>query len=418
MTIRRRRPFTNLWYKVYSHIVRQGHYLSGLPFSITNESCSLSIPPGSDTHFKSYMAWFTFYNLIYVLNYIYILLWGTEHDFKNHTFCIVHTFFHLVVWCMMLTALVKSHQMSLVINNIIDFMGRFNGMSYFIAIHFPKKFILCIHNHLSARWRPKFYPNMEKRHRYLSRIAATFVPISILIPTITTIHFILYPGSNIYVLLKWMPVWLRNYPLTITLYGCLWLWMQMAFWTAIIFYVVLVWSYFTVTFPLVCNELVRGRRSYNTNTRLRSANNVVLEYRKLEVLHLNVMDIVGWAILPEQALIADAIMFCNYALIRIGHQLDAVTITVLIIYGMVLTIVWVTILEFAGSFHKRANTLITSFKYGHGPNKKNRLLMDKFRKSCRPLGFRSGGGFCIKRLTGLQFMQGIVVGTMRVALTT
>jgi hypothetical protein len=130
------------------------------------------------------------------------------------------------------------------------------------------------------------------------------------------------------------------------------------------------------------------------------------------------MDIVGWAILPEQALIADAIMFCNYALITIGHQLDAVTITVLIIYGMVLTIVWVTILEFAGSFHKRANTLIKSFKYGHGSNKKNRLLMDKFRKSCRPLGFRSGGGFCIKRLTGLKFMQGIVVGTMRVALTT
>jgi hypothetical protein len=136
MTIRRR-PFTNLWYKVYSHIVRQGHYLSGLPFSITNDSCSLSIPPGSDRRFKLYMVWFTFYNLIYVLNYIYILLWGTEVDFKNQTFCMFHTFVNLVVWCMMLTALVKSHQMGLVINNIIDFMGRFNGMSYFIAIHFP-----------------------------------------------------------------------------------------------------------------------------------------------------------------------------------------------------------------------------------------------------------------------------------------
>jgi hypothetical protein len=261
---------------------------------------------------------------------------------------------------------------------------------------------------------------MDKIHCYLSRIAAALVPLSILSSTLNTILFILYPESNIYLLLTWMPAWLRNHSVTIALYGCLWLWMQMAFWTAIIFVLVLILSYFVVTFPLVCHELVRGRRSYNTNSRLRFTNNLTLEYRKLEVLHLNGMDVMGWVILPEQALMADAIMFCNYALITVGHELDVVTTTVLVIFAVVLMTAWVTILEACGIFHKQSETLIESFKYGHGHwwNRKERLYMDKFRKSCRPLGFRSGGGFCIKRLTGVKFIQGIVVGTLRIFLST
>jgi hypothetical protein len=128
------------------------------------------------------------------------------------------------------------------------------------------------------------------------------------------------------------------------------------------------------------------------------------------------MDVVGWVILPEQALIADSIMFCNYTLITGGKELGGVTTTVLIIFAVALMTVWVTILEACGMFHKQAETLVESFKYGHRWSRKDRLYMDKFRKSCRPLGFRSVGGFCIKRLTGVKFIKGIVVGTLRVAL--
>jgi hypothetical protein len=133
---------------------------------------------------------------------------------------------------------------------------------------------------------------------------------------------------------------------------------------------------------------------------------------------LNAIDVVGWIILPEQALTADAIMFSNYTLITGGQELGGVTTTILVIFAMILTTIWVTILEAFGTFHKQSETLIESFKYGygHGWNRKEKLYMDKFRKSCRPLGFRSGGGFCIKRLTGVKFVQGIVVGTLRVAL--
>jgi hypothetical protein len=132
MAIPRRRPFANLWYKVYRQIVRKGHYLSGLPFSITNDTCLLSIPPGSDRRFKLYMAWFTLYNLLNVLNYIYILLWGSEDDFKNQAMSVCYTFVFLCIWCMTLTTFVKSHQGVSLINSVIEFAGTFNGMSYFL----------------------------------------------------------------------------------------------------------------------------------------------------------------------------------------------------------------------------------------------------------------------------------------------
>jgi hypothetical protein len=132
MAIARRRPFTNLWYKVYRQIVKKGHYLSGLPYSITKDTCLLSIPPGSDRRFKFLMVYFTFYNLIYVLNYIYVIIWGTEDDFKIQAFCICLTFVVLVVLCLMLTIFAKSHQMGLMINSVIEFAGTFNGMIYFL----------------------------------------------------------------------------------------------------------------------------------------------------------------------------------------------------------------------------------------------------------------------------------------------
>jgi hypothetical protein len=259
---------------------------------------------------------------------------------------------------------------------------------------------------------------MDKVHCYLSIIAAALVTVSILSIIFVTLHFILYPESNIYLHFNWMPAWLKNHWFTIALYGFLWMRMQMAFWTEILLVFVLILSYLVVNYPLVSHELVRGRAGYSTNSRLRLPNNLILEYRKFEVLHLNVMDVIGWVILPEQALIADAIMFNNYTLITGGQELGVVTTTVLVIFAGILMTVWVTILEACGIFHKQAETLVESFKRGHwSDKKKDRLYMDKFRKSCRPLGFRSVGGFCIKRLTGVKFIKGIIVGTLKVAIT-
>jgi hypothetical protein len=94
-----KKPLPNLWYKVYGQIVRQGHFLSGHPMSFVNDL--ISIPSGRDRRFKLYMVWFTFYNILYVINYIPIFVWGTEDDFKTYAFYICHTLVHLCVWVLL-----------------------------------------------------------------------------------------------------------------------------------------------------------------------------------------------------------------------------------------------------------------------------------------------------------------------------
>jgi hypothetical protein len=247
---------------------------------------------------------------------------------------------------------------------------------------------------------------------------AALVPVSILAPMILTMHFILYPNSNVYLLLSWMPVWLRSHWATIVLYGSLWFWIQLAFWSAIVLFLFLLATYALFLLPLVYTELVKGRRSYTTSSSLRLAKNITLEYRKIEVLHLNANETFGWLVIPEEAFVADSIMFCIYALMTIGKALDGATAAVLIIFAGGLMFIMFTVLEASGMFHNQATELLESWKYGNWSTKRERLLMDKFRKSCKPLGVRSGSVYCIKRLTGLKFVQGIIVGTLRILLST
>jgi hypothetical protein len=247
---------------------------------------------------------------------------------------------------------------------------------------------------------------------------AALVPLSIMIPMTLTMHYIVYPDSNVYLLLSWMPIWLRSHWATIVLYGSLWLWTQLAFWAALVLFFIIITTYALFYLPLVHTELVKGRRGYTTSSSLRLGKNITLEYRKIEVLHLNGNEAFGWLVIPEQALIADSIIFCNYALITIGKALDSATAAVLVIFAAVLMLVMFSALEGSGIFHNQAIELLESWKYGNWSTNRERLLMGKFRKSCKPLGLRSGGVYCVKRLTGLKFVHGIIVGTLRILLAS
>jgi hypothetical protein len=127
-----KRPFPNLLYKVYGQIVRQGHFLSGHPMSIDNDL--ISIPTGSDRRFKLYMVWFTFYNLLYVINCIPILLWGTEDDFKTYAFYICHTLVHLCMWVLLCMILVKRYEVCAVANAFVRIATEFNGKRFLVKV--------------------------------------------------------------------------------------------------------------------------------------------------------------------------------------------------------------------------------------------------------------------------------------------
>jgi hypothetical protein len=69
-----------------------------------------------------------------------------------------------------------------------------------------------------------------------------------------------------------------------------------------------------------------------------------------------------------------------------------------------------------GMFHKRGQELLECWRLARWSSKRDRIWVDRFVKSCRPLGMRSKEHFCVKRLSGLTFVHVIVVGTLSLVL--
>jgi hypothetical protein len=98
------------------------------------------------------------------------------------------------------------------------------------------------------------------------------------------------------------------------------------------------------------------------------------------------------------------------------QELDGLTAAVFMFVALALTISWVGFLEAFGMFHNRGKELLESWRLAKWSSKMDRIWVQKFVKSCRPLAMRSKEHFCVKRLSSLNFLQGIVVGTLSLVL--
>jgi hypothetical protein len=280
----------------------------------------------------------------------------------------------------------------------------------------PVKLIYILFQINLDQWKPQHDVEKDKMHWYLSWFSVASVACAIQTAIFATIHYIFFPDSNLYLLVRLMPEMIRNHWMTYIVHGCLWLWQLLALFAHLTFCFIVAVSYGVVIIPLVYTELVKGKKCYSTKCILRSTKYLIFEYRKLEILHSNVNESMGLSIIPLHALTENSILFCNYALFTMWVLFDGVTRALLIIFVVGLLVIWGSFLEGAGIFHMQAKALLESWRTGNW-SKKDRLMMDKFRMSCRPLGIRSGNCFCVKRLSSLIFVQQIVVGTLRLFLT-
>jgi hypothetical protein len=96
-------------------------------------------------------------------------------------------------------------------------------------------------------------------------------------------------------------------------------------------------------------------------------------------------------------------------------ELDGVTVFVFTFIALTSTVAWGAFLEGFGMYHKRGQELLESWKFASWSSKRDRLWVEKFVKSCKPLGMRSKL-FCVERLSSLNFVQRIVEGTLSLVL--
>jgi hypothetical protein len=257
---------------------------------------------------------------------------------------------------------------------------------------------------------PNFDPEKSLIHIYLGRMAFLLISFSICGACVVKHHYFESPHDKIYPI-TFLPSH-AFHKLTYITYGIVSLYFDISVWLSITFIALVALMYCTIITRLLFTEFVARRSRYLFSNRLRTVENLVLEYRAMEVLHLNMNELIGVAIIPIQATIGQSTLFCNFLLASRWSHLDPMTKCILVTWVGSLLFLWVIGLEVAGRLNAQSLKVLGSWHFW-GWSKRDKKLVLKFKKSCRSIGIRAGRYYCIKRSSVLCFIRGIVEGTFR-----
>ena len=178
----------------------------------------------------------------------------------------------------------------------------------------------------------------------------------------------------------------------------------------------LIAAYFSVFLKIFPREFKPNQKQYNTINALRCPNNLPVQYRSLEVLHKNALEIAAPCIIPIQVIFTNLCLFCNFTLITQWNKMNTVTKAVLLLWTCAVLVAWITGLQFGGWMRLKSIQVLRSW-YFYEWSKADMKYMRRFQRSCKPLAIRVGKMYCIKRNSVLTFLRGIVRGTFRALLT-
>lgn len=175
--------------------------------------------------------------------------------------------------------------------------------------------------------------------------------------------------------------------------------------------------YGLIAVPFMVKELRMDKKTYISKCQLRTPSNLILVYRSSQILQTQMLNIVEYIIVPSQAIVTNVILFSSVMLIKQGYRMSMASKGMLGSWGIICTIGWTVVLMIWGYMHWYGKKLLDSWKYHQWPTKRDRALMSKFRKSCKPLRMQFGRTYVIRRLSVLKFLRSISRGIFRALLT-
>lgn len=187
-------------------------------------------------------------------------------------------------------------------------------------------------------------------------------------------------------------------------------------WHALVFFVLAFTLYITPMISMIFKDLLPREKNYRMRAWLRTYPVLLNEYTRLELMHNVFNQLVAPGIIPFQSIVTQISLFCSCTLILSWNRLDIVTRIILILWEIGIIFLQSMILELGGRLHSQSKKVLKEWKYLNWRPLSKRIL-NKFRKSRRPIALRAGQYHSIKRLSILKFYKGLIRGTFRAILS-
>jgi len=273
--------------------------------------------------------------------------------------------------------------------------------------------------YLLVYWKDSFRPEKSLRTKLLEMFCCIGILMNFKCPWLVAAHYFMYPKFPAYIF-SILPEFCFNF-YTYIIFG-----LYYVFALHIVFGNLVILANFLcckmlLLFTILPTEFMGLRNAkkhlYKSRESLRSAEKLFLEYRAMDLLLMKMTIVLGPLIIPVQAVITNLSLFCNYTIIREWDQLDKTTVVILLFWTSGVLVCWLGVLEVGGWLNSGGSKILQSWKHFNWPALERKIL-NKQKKACRPYAVRVQSYYCIKRLSILKFLKGIVKGTFRALLLT
>lgn len=182
--------------------------------------------------------------------------------------------------------------------------------------------------------------------------------------------------------------------------------------------IILVFSYGYHMIIFYALELQLGRSKYRCCNLLRdNPENLRHDYRAAQILHKAFLTLFGPYFLIFNAAFMTTLIYLCFVLIRYWYVLNFYTKAPLIVGVFLVVTLWTNVLILGNILSNKGNKILKSWsKKSWGIAKENRI-MEKFRRSCKPLLICYGTQFVIGKGSLFTFYRGVTRGTVRSLLT-
>lgn len=180
-----------------------------------------------------------------------------------------------------------------------------------------------------------------------------------------------------------------------------------------------VFLYGTLFVPFLAKELVLGRKSYKSLSKLRTMETLVLEYRAAQLMQNICNALIGPLLIPLQTLITLMFMVSGFIVIRNWSTMDSISLMLMLAWAFTAPFFWLVDLMIASYLFRSGKKILNSWKYHQMSiaRIKERKLLGKVRVSCRPLSIAYKKIYIIRPTSSMVFIRGLVKGLMRTLLT-